>query len=412
VLVKTGPGYGAENTVHISLTPKACAQTIEGTVVSSDLNYQLNPVQVALYEGTNLLKTVTTNNQFTFQVNCNTTYTLVASSEHFESNQVTFSTTAEHAVELPKNMVLNPKICTQKIEVIAFNSSNNVQLNTAKIALYHQQKLVEEAVIVNTNSLFFNVQCNANYTLVCEAPTFETTEITFQTDASFDTVSLQKLYVKPQPCLQNITFNIFNKETKEPLQGATLTLFNNNEQISLQQLTTNEHTFEVACNNNYTLKVALEKFNTQQVDFITTNTYNETLTRAIYLTPATDYITLGGQKLINTNTIYFDLDKADIRYDAAIELNKVVSYLTNNPHVKIEVKSHTDSRAPDSYNLKLSNNRAQSVINYIISKGIDASRVDGKGYGETQLLNHCANGVKCSEAEHQLNRRTEFVIIE
>ena len=78
----------------------------------------------------------------------------------------------------------------------------------------------------------------------------------------------------------------------------------------------------------------------------------------------------------------------------------------------IRLESHTDSRANDDYNMVLSNNRAKSTYNYIISNGIDAARVSGKGYGETQLLNNCANGVKCTELEHQINRRTEFLIIE
>ena len=86
--------------------------------------------------------------------------------------------------------------------------------------------------------------------------------------------------------------------------------------------------------------------------------------------------------------------------------------MLRNPDLKIEVKSHTDSRAPDNYNLNLSNRRAQSVVDYIISKGIDSSRLTSIGLGETKLINKCSNGVKCSEAEHQLNRRTEFVIIE
>jgi outer membrane protein OmpA-like peptidoglycan-associated protein len=81
------------------------------------------------------------------------------------------------------------------------------------------------------------------------------------------------------------------------------------------------------------------------------------------------------------------------------------------PNLKIDLGSHTDSRAPDLYNMKLSERRAKSSRDWIIDKGIDASRITGKGYGETQLVNKCSNGVKCSEPDHQLNRRTEFVIV-
>ena len=80
------------------------------------------------------------------------------------------------------------------------------------------------------------------------------------------------------------------------------------------------------------------------------------------------------------------------------------------PELLIDAQSHTDSRGKDSYNLKLSERRAKSTVEYIISKGIDANRLTFKGYGESQLVNNCSNGKKCSGAEHELNRRTEFQI--
>ena len=83
----------------------------------------------------------------------------------------------------------------------------------------------------------------------------------------------------------------------------------------------------------------------------------------------------------------------------------------DNPKVKIELSSHTDSRQGNSYNQMLSQLRAESAVKYIISQGIEPKRIKAKGYGETRLLNRCGNNVKCSEEEHQLNRRTEFKIL-
>ncbi len=85
--------------------------------------------------------------------------------------------------------------------------------------------------------------------------------------------------------------------------------------------------------------------------------------------------------------------------------------MRDNPSLEIEMGSHTDSRGPDSYNIDLSQRRAQSAVNYLVSRGIARSRMTAKGYGETQLLNRCKNGVACSIAEHQANRRTEFKIV-
>jgi outer membrane protein OmpA-like peptidoglycan-associated protein len=117
-------------------------------------------------------------------------------------------------------------------------------------------------------------------------------------------------------------------------------------------------------------------------------------------------------KAIRIENIYYDFDKYNIRPDAAVELNKLIKILKDNPTIKIELGSHTDSRGSDEYNMRLSQLRATSCVNYLITVGgIDRDRLTARGYGETQLLNRCSNGVKCSEAEHQLNRRTEFKIV-
>lgn len=116
--------------------------------------------------------------------------------------------------------------------------------------------------------------------------------------------------------------------------------------------------------------------------------------------------------LIETDPIYFDLNSSIVRKSAVKELNKVIDIMKKYPQLKIECGSHTDSRASDKYNIILSVNRANSTVRYIVSKGgISPDRISAKGYGETQLTNKCSNGVKCTENEHHLNRRTEFKIL-
>jgi peptidoglycan-associated lipoprotein len=116
-------------------------------------------------------------------------------------------------------------------------------------------------------------------------------------------------------------------------------------------------------------------------------------------------------KPIVLDNIYYDLDKYNIRADAALELDKLVQVMNDNPAISIELSSHTDSRAEDKYNDVLSQRRAEAAVNYIISKGVSASRIRAKGYGEHQLINRCGNKVKCTEEEHQQNRRTEFKVL-
>ncbi|NNC95356.1 MAG: OmpA family protein [Chitinophagales bacterium] len=115
---------------------------------------------------------------------------------------------------------------------------------------------------------------------------------------------------------------------------------------------------------------------------------------------------------IKIDNIYYDLNKWFIRPDAAIELDKIVKIMTDNPTMRIELSSHTDSRGSDKYNKDLSAKRAQSAVEYILGNGIADNRIVSAGYGEERLVNNCSNGVQCSEELHQDNRRTEFKILQ
>jgi len=117
-------------------------------------------------------------------------------------------------------------------------------------------------------------------------------------------------------------------------------------------------------------------------------------------------------KYLNIEPIYFDFDKYFIREDAKISINKVLAYLNESPNVNVQVRSHTDSRANDAYNMTLSANRAKATADYLIEAGIPSIRISYEGYGETELNNGCSNGVPCSKENHQLNRRSEFIVVE
>lgn len=116
------------------------------------------------------------------------------------------------------------------------------------------------------------------------------------------------------------------------------------------------------------------------------------------------------QKFVMEN-IYYDFDKWDILPESKVELDKLVKIMKDNPSWDVELGSHTDSRGTHSYNEVLSQKRSDSAVNYIVSMGIQGSRISAKGYGETQLVNECADGVQCTEEQHRMNRRTEFTIL-
>jgi outer membrane protein OmpA-like peptidoglycan-associated protein len=130
----------------------------------------------------------------------------------------------------------------------------------------------------------------------------------------------------------------------------------------------------------------------------------------IYLNTLAELDKIFTQKEIVIPNIYYDYNKATLRPESKIVLDSILIFFNSNKELIIEIGSHTDSRGGDAYNEKLSQARAQSVVDYLIEKGIEKDRLAAKGYGEARLVNNCANDVNCTEEEHQKNRRTTFRI--
>ena len=201
---------------------------------------------------------------------------------------------------------------------------------------------------------------------------------------------------------------VFDKETNEKLQNSIVLLLDTKDKV-LATVTTaadGHFFFELEPNKQYRLKASHEGYFSKS-EIVSTKGKQEGIIRQDM--PLEKLII---NKPIRVENIYYDLAKWNIRPDAAKELDKLVQVLKDNPTIVIELSSHTDSRASDQYNMTLSDKRAKSAANYIITKGgISKNRITGKGYGESMLINHCTNGTKCSEKDHQDNRRTEFKVI-
>jgi outer membrane protein OmpA-like peptidoglycan-associated protein len=140
---------------------------------------------------------------------------------------------------------------------------------------------------------------------------------------------------------------------------------------------------------------------------------NELVTAEVALSRLQELIDIeDGIRKLRTETVYFDFDKYSIRPDAAEELDHVVETMQQYPTMVIKIESHTDSRGPDGYNKYLSDKRAKATRDYLIQRGIEASRIESAiGYGEERLLNACDGSVACSPSQHQLNRRSEFIVV-
>lgn len=216
-------------------------------------------------------------------------------------------------------------------------------------------------------------------------------------------------------CEYNLEGTVVDKRTSEILANTEVTLKdeNNNVLESIKSDDKGAFQFNLNCKEQtYIVEAQKEKYEDDFTDFtVDTKAKNSKLKLA--LEPSAAGIGTDLALLLNLNPIYFDYDKSFIRPDAEIELAKVIKYMQEYPSVKIDVRSHTDSRGRDAYNLALSERRNKSTKEYIINKGgISTDRISGNGYGETRLTNRCSNGVKCSKEEHQANRRSEFIVVE
>lgn len=215
-------------------------------------------------------------------------------------------------------------------------------------------------------------------------------------------------------CRTSIVGTIRDAQTLLPIATATVSALDLDGNI-LQTTDVDEngkYELNPLCNTEILIRAEEPEYYSAE-ELVTTPIENKSKTVDLNLEPRITRINPGDDlaPLLNLNPIYFDFDRFNIRPDAAIELVKVLAVMESNPTLVVEVRAHTDSRGADAYNLALSDKRAKATANYIVSRGIDPSRISGKGFGETQLKNECANGVECTEEQHQLNRRSEFIVI-
>ncbi len=211
-----------------------------------------------------------------------------------------------------------------------------------------------------------------------------------------------------KPCKQEVTGVARDSQTGLILTEVTIRLIDETGKVIEEVISEDDgtYTFEIDCNKTYTIVGSKPDYKDDKKPLTTSDENEKVNVVDLSLEP----LIINNQIVINP--IFFDFDKWNIRTDAEYELESIIDVLRKHPEMVIKIESHTDSRGLDRYNLKLSDRRAKSTRDYIISRGIDNKRIQSAiGYGETQLLNKCANRVKCTEEEHQLNRRSYFYIL-
>ena len=205
-----------------------------------------------------------------------------------------------------------------------------------------------------------------------------------------------------------------------PVAGAIVQLFEINKTTGMQHLldadstsSNGSYAFQIEKDKQYKVLISKKNYFNKSDAVSSKNISNPNDDAKIYVYKNLKLEPIIKNKMIEIPNIFYDLDKWNIRTDAAAVLDSlVVPLMEENPTLKFELGSHTDSRGNDEYNMTLSQKRADAVVEYLIQKGINAERLVAKGYGETQIINRCTNGVDCTEEEHQQNRRTTFRVLD
>lgn len=208
-------------------------------------------------------------------------------------------------------------------------------------------------------------------------------------------------------CKLEVNTIVSNLKTGAMLDQARVAILDDKKNVIATETTNAKGivSFQVACGKTYSVQVAKDGYESNTFEVAKTDT-SETKTINAGLEPIDVIVT---ETEIVLKSIFFEFDKSNITQEGAFELDKLVQVMKNNPKLVIRSKSHTDSQGTDKYNMDLSERRAQSTVQYIISKGIEPNRISGKGCGETQLRISC--GDNCTEEQHAINRRSEFLIV-
>jgi outer membrane protein OmpA-like peptidoglycan-associated protein len=249
------------------------------------------------------------------------------------------------------------------------------------------------------------LQSESEYEFKAIKEGYQMNSITYSTKSNTGQQTTLEMYLEKSN--SSVLKGVVKSElSQKPIPGVQVTLENQKDKTTQTVVTGQDGGYE------FEVKPGADHKLTAQKDKYATN--NEVISK-VGKNP-TQYQNVQGMygegDIFKLNNIYYDLDKFFIRPDAARELERtVLPLLKKYPDMKIEIRSHTDARSGDSYNMQLSENRARAVVNYLTQRGIDASRLVSNGYGESEPANECVDGVQCSEKQHQENRRTEFRIL-
>ncbi len=328
---------------------------------------------------------------------------------------------------------------TTIVEGFVFEKNNRGYIKNAKVAALDTKTEVIKGETTTDQEGFFSFELAQNveeYIIVANHRDFMATEVTIKPkengQKNFAKIEMERKpgYVFDVTVAEDA--NPSNGESVDAIEGALIEVYNNTTKTEELVLENHPHptfNFNFLPGNHYTIMIRKKGYLAKRVEAYVdvdgcilcfdglgdvTPNVTDVMTNSNQLGTFLSNVELEKiviEKTFKIENIYYDYDKWFIRPDAAIELDKVVQLLKENPSITVELGSHTDSRGKDAYNMSLSDKRAAAAVQYIVNEGgIAAKRLQSRGYGESVLANRCSNGVQCSEQEHQFNRRTELKI--
>lgn len=305
---------------------------------------------------------------------------------------------------------IKPQIIKKDLQIVVKDKQTGLALSGVTVSI--NGGTIDEKSITDANGQAQKVTSIAagGYQIIGEKNGIKTPLLTLTEDdfKSNSAVIFKEIFHDdPRFTLIGETFDC-NKGGNLPSINTVLT--NTSSKANIGQISDAQGKFiyQLEAQSDFTV-VANHQGRYSQTELVTTKGLDRSKTLYVTLKLGVCELATGSQWVLKN--ILYDFDKANIRPDAAVILDNVVSVLKQNPSLRIELSSHTDSRGNDKYNLQLSQRRAEAAVNYLVANGIDKNRLVAKGYGETRLTNNCGNGTTCSDAEHQANRRTEIKVL-
>jgi Outer membrane protein and related peptidoglycan-associated (lipo)proteins len=290
------------------------------------------------------------------------------------------------------------------LRVLVYDDMTKQILPGSKVSLKSDGSVIDTQIADKSGAVMFSVKPRSKYQLLAENTIYSPQTKDIQVKGSlFDFVQQEDIYLKQ--AAPYLTIEVIDKESGLIIPHALVDITKGKYNESELEDNNGIIKMKLAENTDYSFNATAEEYFDKTAEFSSKGKPAGEYTLTIEM----EKLSAGKQFVLED--LFYDLNKYNIRPDAAIVLDKLAKILKDNPSVRIEIGSHTDSRATTEYNQKLSQNRSESVVAYLISKGIEKSRLVPKGYGESQLVNKCADGVPCTEEEHQANRRTVIEIL-